>query len=95
MSKIKNWYKGLSNPVRAALNTAWQSFVATFGLALLGLISRISEWADGGADFPTLEPVAKGFVSAAVAAVAFLVTYVVRTVQAKSDPLKVPQYSQE
>lgn len=94
MTAIKTWWMNLSNPVRAALNTTWQTFLATFGLALLGFVHDVQEWATNQGDhsFPAVTPLGKALMAAVTAAVAGLVTVIVRGVQASRDPAAVPQY---
>lgn len=90
---MREWYRSLSNPVKAALNTAWQSFAAAALLAVLGLLSTVQEWVNNGGDFPDVSIAAKAVVSAAVAAVAGLITFAVRAIQANSNPAAGPKYS--
>lgn len=97
MDKLKTFWNWLSNPAKAALNTSWQTFIAVFGLALLGWIADVAEWAGStGSEFPSISPLGKAAVSAACAAAAGLLTWIVREVQARraasKGELAGPQY---
>ena len=48
MSKIKNWYNGLSNAWKAALRTAGQSFLAALGLFLVAGLNETVDLLNGG-----------------------------------------------
>lgn len=75
------------------MNTAWQTFIGVFGLALLGFISDVARWADSGAGaFPSVSPLGKAAVAALAAASSFLVTWLVRGVQQAKNPANGPQY---
>lgn len=89
---MREWYRNLSNATKAALNTAWQSFVATALLSVLGLVSELQKWLEDGGAVPDVSIATRGIVSAAVAAVAGLITYAVRAVQASSNPAAGPKY---
>lgn len=83
---IKDFYSRLSNATKAALNSVWQTFVATFSVTLLGFLADVAKWADAGeTKFPSLTPIAKAAVSAAAAAAAGFVTFVYRKFR---DPSK-------
>lgn len=88
---MSEWYKNLSNPVKAALNTAWQSFAGAALLATLGLFNEIQDWVNGG-NLPDVSIAARGVTSAAVAAVAGLITWAVRGIQASRNPAAGPKY---
>lgn len=91
---IINWWKTRSNALRAALNTAWQTFVGVFAIALLGYISAIASWADSEAgEFPSASPLAKAAVAALAAASSFLVTWTVRGYQQSKNPATGPHYN--
>lgn len=93
MSAIGDWYKARSNAFKAAVNTAWQSFLATFGISLLGFLGDVAKWSDGSLDtFPAISPLGKAVVAAAVAAASFLLTFAVRGFQAAKDPAAGPKY---
>ena len=93
MKKITDWYRGRSNALRAALNTAWQTFLGVFSIALLGFISDVAKWADGDvAQFPAVSPLGKAAVAALAATSSFLVTWGVRGFQQHYNPQVVPQY---
>lgn len=85
------WYSKLSNAAKAAINTAWQSFAGAALLAVLGLFNSVQDWVNGG-NIPDVSIAARGVASAAIAALAGLITYVVRAVQASKDESKGPQY---
>ena len=63
--------------LRAAVRTAVQTFVAVFGVALLGFVGGIAEWADSGVNFPAVSVLGKAAVSALAAAAAGLVSWAV------------------
>lgn len=93
MSAIGEWYSARSNAFKAAINTAWQSFIATFGIALLGFLGDVAKWSDGSIEtFPAVTPLGKAVVAAAVAAASFLLTFGVRSAQAAKDPSAGPKY---
>ena len=86
---MKHWYLNLPNSVRAAVNTAWQSFVGVFALTLLGFLDDVKEWAGctGTCQFPSVSPLGKAVGAAAVAALSGVVTLVFRSLKPG------PQYS--
>lgn len=75
----------MSDRVYAAIKTALVVFVATFIPTLFGFLHEVQEWAsdvDGAElNFASLEPLGKGLVSAAIAAIAGLLNYVVNALQ--------------
>jgi hypothetical protein len=94
MKKIVDWYKTRSNALRAALNTAWQTFIGVFGVALLGFISDVAKWADGDVErFPAVSPLGKAAVAALAAAGSFAVTWIIRGFQQYRNPETGPQYN--
>lgn len=78
-----NWYRNASNATKAALNTVWQAFVASFGLSLIGWLRAVQEWADDSTmhEFPSVSPLGKAAAAATVAALGGLVTYLYRRVR--------------
>jgi hypothetical protein len=93
MSALGDWYKARSNAFKAAINTAWQSFIATFGIALLGFLGDVAKWSDGSLDtFPAISPLGKAVVAAAVAAASFILTFTIRGAQAAKNPDAGPKY---
>ena len=91
--KIKSWYLKLSNPVKAAINTAWQTFVGVFGLALLGFLADVQRWAgDVDGAFPSVSPLGKAAAAAVAAAFSGLVAFMRRSWQAAHNPQDVPKY---
>jgi hypothetical protein len=92
MKKISDWLKGKSNAFRAAVNTAWQTFLGVFLIALLGFLGDVVGWLNGAGEFPSVTPLGKAAIAGAAAAASFLVTWVIRTVQQARDPFSGPQY---
>lgn len=92
MGKIKSWWATRTPALRASVNTAWQAFGGVFGLALLGWLSDVQDWAGGGSEaFPGLDVVGKAAVSGAAGAAAAIIAYVFRRVKPPSfDPAKQP-----
>ena len=92
MSKLIELWK--SDKAYAAKKTAIITFVTLFGVQLLGFFATISSWAGAdGADFPSISPLAKGFVSALIAALTGLVNFFVNAGQEKGIvPGKAPSY---
>ena len=83
--RIKAFWNGLPNPVKAALNTFWQTFAGVFGLALLGWVADIADWAGSTeGTFPSISPLGKAAVAAAAAAFSGLIALVVRSAQART-----------
>lgn len=81
---MKEWYLKLPNAVRAAINSTWQSFVAVFGITLLGFLAKVQDWAgcDGPTcHFPAVSPLGKALAGALVAAVTGFVTLIFRTLK--------------
>lgn len=61
---------------RAAGKTAVIAFVASFLPALLGFLGDVQEWANGvDQNFPAVSTLAKAAVSAAIGAIAGLISY--------------------
>lgn len=82
MSKIKTWFLGLPNNVRAGINTAWQSAVGTFAVTLLGFLAQVQEWfGDTSRDFPAVSPFGKAVGSIFVGAVIGSLTAVFRWIK--------------
>ena len=76
------------------MNTAWQTFIGVFGIALLGYISDIASWADSTAgEFPSVSPLGKAAVAGLAAASSFLVTWIVRGYQQSKNPAVGPHYN--
>lgn len=94
MKKISDWLKSKSNAFRAAVNTAWQTFLGVFMIALLGFLGDVVGWlnSNGAGGFPDVTPLGKAAIAGAAAAASFLVTWVIRTVQQARNPLSGPQY---
>lgn len=94
MKKITDWLKGKSNAFRAAVNTAWQTFLGVFLLALLGFLGDVVGWLNetGAGEFPSVTPLGKAAVAGAAAAASFLVTWLIRTIQQTRNPLSGPHY---
>jgi hypothetical protein len=88
---INDLLSRLPNPVRAALATAFFTFIATAGGALLGLLGELDGWLNTGAE-PQWSTYGKIVGSAAIAAGAGLVNFVVRWIQTKKDPTAGPKY---
>lgn len=62
--------------VRAAIKTAVIAFFAAFLPALLGFLGDVQEWANGvDQDFPAVSALAKAAVSAAIGALAGLISF--------------------
>lgn len=86
---MKAWWAKRSDQFKAAVNSAWQSFVGVFGLTLLGWFADISEWAgDSAKDFPSVSPLGKAAVSAVAAAATAIVTYIYRKAKPVSTTYK-------
>ena len=82
MSKIKTWFLALPNHVRAGINTAWQSALGSFALALLGFLTDVQEWfGDTGGDFPAVTPLGKGAGPTAVGLAVGVLTALFRWVK--------------
>jgi hypothetical protein len=77
------------NSLKAALATGLFTFLATFAVALLGLLSSVTEWINGNDVVITdnLDSFAKLILSAVVAFFAALVNWVWRFAQGKGVPL--------
>lgn len=74
------------NALKAAAYSALWTFVAMFGVTLLGWLNDVGQWAtDAGEDrgtFPDLSVLGGGALAAAAAALTFIVAFVVRQAQA-------------
>lgn len=83
MNKLRAWYLKLPNAVKAAWHTAWLSFVATFGLSLLGFLHDVQEWAGdaGNHSFPSVTPLGKAVLAAVVALVSAVLNYLFRVIK--------------
>lgn len=87
----------MNDQVYAGVKTAIITFVVGFSATLLGFLHNVQEWASDTTgverNFPSLEPLGKGLVAAAVAALVGLATYVVNVLQANGKlPGKAAKY---
>lgn len=87
----------MNDALKAALWTALFTFVAVFGISLLGWVSDVAAWASSNTttstDFPSITPLAKAAVAAVAAGVTGLVNWVVRFAQSKGAlPGNGPSY---
>lgn len=75
----------MSAPVKAALWTALFTFVAVFGISLMGWIVDVGAWASDkeAGQFPAVTPLAKALVAALAAGATGLVNFVIRFAQSK------------
>lgn len=75
----------ITNAAKAAGWTSLFTFVALFGVTLLGWLQDVTVWASdsGVAEFPTLSVLGYGVIAAAAAAATGFVNFVVRFAQAK------------
>lgn len=84
------------NPaLKAALWTAFFSFVTLFGTSLIGWLQDVVDWASddsAGIVFPDPGVLAKAGVSAVVSAMIGLVNFLVRFGQQKAGVGEVPVY---
>lgn len=82
MSKIKTWFLALPNNVRAGINTAWQSALGSFLLALLGFLADVQQWlGDTEGTFPAVTPLGKAAGSILVGLAVGALTAVFRWVK--------------
>lgn len=88
--KLKARYQRLSNPVRAALATAAQTFVGLFATTLSGFAFDVVDWWLSLADadplnlpFPDWNVLVAGGISASGAAAFGLLTFLFRGAQAR------------
>jgi hypothetical protein len=79
----------MPNELRAALRTAFFTFLGLFLASIAGWVQDVTEWVStGGTDvFPDVTIVGKAAVSAAGAALAGLVNYAWLWLQAQGIPL--------
>lgn len=73
----------MSNELRAALATAVVTFLTLFAASAVGFVGQLQEWADTGGEFPDVSVLGRAAVSAALAALAGLVNYAYRWLQAR------------
>lgn len=73
----------MSNELRAAVTTAVITFLTLFTTAAVGFVGQLQEWASTGGEFPDVSVLGRAAVSAALAALAGLVNYAYRWLQAK------------
>lgn len=80
---MKNWYLKLPNPIRAGVNTAWQSALGSFLLVLVGFLDDVKEWAGctGTCTFPAVSPLGKAVASIVVGLAAGIITVGYRSVK--------------
>lgn len=82
--------------IKSAAYTALWSFVGPFGLALVGWLNEVGQWANdrGRTPFPDVSTLGYAAVAAAVAASAFVVALAVRLAQANGWlPGQPPTYA--
>lgn len=81
---------------KAACYTALFSFIALFGLSLLGWLNDVLAWAQDATNvtvFPDPRVLVKAAVSATVSAIIGLVNFAVRAVQAQLGRGEAPVYA--
>lgn len=71
----------MSDPIRRALRTALQTFVAAFSISLLGFINDVQAWASDKGAFPAVDTLGKALMASLVAAVAGLVSFGVNALE--------------
>lgn len=79
----------MSNELKAAVSTAFFTFLGLFGMAVLGFIQQVIDWANAGGVtvFPDVSVLGKAAVSAGLAAAVGLVNFAWRWLQSKGVPL--------
>lgn len=84
----------MNNSLKAALWTVLFTFIAVFGVGLLGWIVDVAEWASSeSGEFPSVTPLGKLAVAALAAGASGLVNFVVRFAQSKGAlPGEGPKY---
>jgi hypothetical protein len=86
----------LVNSLKSGAYTALWTFIALFGISLLGFLQEVAGWATqgGAAPFPSTSTLGFAFVSAIVAAASGIVGTVVRLVQSTTTliPGGPPRY---
>lgn len=85
----------MSDSLKAAGWTALFSFLAVFGVGLLGWIADVAAWAGtDGAEFPSVTVLGKMVVAALAAAASGFVNWVVRYAQSRNVlPGNGPSYT--
>ena len=84
----------LKDAARAGWRTAWQTFIALFGMTLLSFTQGVAEWASssGAKPLPGLSVLGYGVVAAACALVTGVVSFVVNAAQAASGKGRPARY---
>jgi hypothetical protein len=91
---MREWYRSLSDPTKAAISTAIFTFISTSALAILNILARVQEWVNGGdpITFEDVSIVGKVVIGAVISAVTGLVNYGFRAWQRRQDPTSGPRY---
>lgn len=77
----------------AALKTALVTFAGLFLMTAVGFIGDVAKWADGSsAVFPSLDPLGKGIVFAAMSAVIGLMSFALNWLQENGFPGSPARY---
>lgn len=88
------WDSTIWPSLKPALWTALFTFLGLFGATLTGWLGDVADWAAGeGVAFPDPSVLSKAAVSAAGAAFAGLVNWVVRYIQTVTGKGTVPEYT--
>lgn len=84
----------IRNSIKAGAYTALFTFIAMFGLSLIGWLQDIAEWASssGTDEFPSFTTLGYASISAITAAVIGLFNTVVRLAQAALGKGTIPSY---
>lgn len=81
MRRLKASFRRLPSWLRAAINTTWQTFLATVIGPLLSWLGRLQAWIEGTSELPSAQLLGRVLAGAAVAALAGLITAMYRRVR--------------
>lgn len=85
MSKFTSYLKQLTRqtPFRSAVRTGVQVFAALFVVSLIGFLNQIAQWAAGTGALPHASTAGKAAVSAIVAGLVAMVTFIQNAIEDK------------
>lgn len=82
--KIKAFWNRLPDPLKSGFRTLLWTFMATFGLQLVGWLQSVQEWMTNGGDVPSISVLGKAIAGLIVGLVSGAISLLVNAVQTKS-----------
>lgn len=89
---MKKWWNRLPDPLKSGIRTLLWTFLATFGLQLVGWLQSVQEWMTNGGDVPSISVLGKAIAGLVVGLFSGTISLVVNWVQARSGLGRPAQY---